>query len=104
MMDGNDLVSESSRKGIISQAWTRISQVHLLSNEFFFAHGHLFLSMTVAFSLLLYLHELSCFHTANYKFVIISTKLSALFICTINSRHPQFLRMKLSQLINLIQI
>ncbi|PZC84432.1 protein RER1 isoform X1 [Helicoverpa armigera] len=28
MMDGNDLVTETSRKGIISQAWTRISQVY----------------------------------------------------------------------------
>lgn len=29
-MDGNDLVTEPSRRSIISQAWTRISQVSLI--------------------------------------------------------------------------
>ncbi|KOB70813.1 Rer1 protein [Operophtera brumata] len=28
MMDGSDLSSENNRKGIISQAWTRLSQVY----------------------------------------------------------------------------
>ncbi|KAI8434972.1 hypothetical protein MSG28_003427 [Choristoneura fumiferana] len=28
MMDGNDLTSETSRKGVISQAWTRLSQIY----------------------------------------------------------------------------